>query len=360
MILTLPNDVSSRILGDFVSLRGLILLDNALCCKQRQSFHQLLSLVPLRSKVIVSKDVCAWLSRHQIRAFSIQIKDKHVDEVLQTSKLFHWLHHLDIKSNFSCFQLDQLITTIATHCPNVKSLQLQDTGGSSPRSRGLSSLLNKRVELRHFHVYNVYFPPETWIELCRGQVSFLCVTEYRAHVRELILATGPLPEANMDVVKAGESRQNCVWNKMDIPEVNQIISTFLPSRRVAGVSYLRLCKGPSLTMFGGTFCLLAFIQLHNCLDMDAHTFTIILQQPYVSVIDLHRNNTVCGILATVSSLGRRISTIEFNSFTALTTESVNAIKRMLDPHASVFCSSMPQIVHDKVDWVVGELSLSWE
>ena len=350
MILNLPNDVSLRILGDFVSLRGLVQLDSAICCKQRQSFHTLLSSLQLHQNVIFSKEVCVWLSRHQIKTLALQIKDKIVDEVLLTSELFQWLQILNITTIFGFSSIDRLLTSISSSCPRLQTIQLQ-TANSLSFSNG--TLFKECAELRNFHVYNIYFPPVTWIELCQRQISFLYVTESVAHMREVVAATGPLPVVIFNVLKPTECRQCCIWNQWSILEVNTLISTFLPQKRVTEASYRALCRGSHYSMFDGTFRALQYIQLFNCMDMDERTFTMILQQPFIQVIDLYHNHTISEISLENKVLGRYIEAVELSSFSALTTDSVKSIKQRLHPSA-IFCyCDMPQVV-EEVDGVQGD------
>ena len=270
MILNLPNDVSLRILSDFVLLKGLVQLDIAHCCKQRQSFHQLLCLLKLQQKVILSREVRVWLSRHQIKTLSLQIEDYIVDEVLLTSELFQRLQLLKIKFNFGFFPIDQLLTSISSSCPRLLTIQLQATHNLSC-ANGHSALFRECVELKNFHIYNIFFPPETWTELCHRQISFLCVTEYSAYMPEIVAATGPLPVAIFYLLKPTECRQCCAWNLLSIAEVSKLISTFLPQKRITEASYRTLCRGSHFSMFGKTFGALEYIQLFNCADMDERT-----------------------------------------------------------------------------------------
>ena len=341
-----------RILADFVSLRELVQLDSALCCKQRQPFHQLLSLLQLRQKVILSREVCVWLSRRHIKLFSIQIKDTTVDEVLLTSELFQWLQFLDVKTNFGYSSIDQLLTSISSCCPRLQTIQLQATDNLSC-STGHGTLLRECVALKNFHVYNIFFTPETWIELCQRQISFLSVTEYSAHMQEIVAATGPLPVAIFNVLKPTECRQFCVWNQLSIVEVNKLISTFLPQKRVSEASYRALCRGSHFSMFGETFRALQYIQLFNCTDMDERTLTMILQQPFIQVIDLYHNHTICEISWGTTAPGRYIEVVELSNFCALTNNAVKRIKQRLRSGA-IFCyCDMPQVV-EEVDGVQGD------
>lgn len=80
-------------------------------------------------------------------------------------------------------------------------------------------------------------------------------------------------------------------NIMSIAEVNSQVCSFLPQVKLGAVRYDELCTGTHNTMFSSTFSALHWIAIHNCTDMDEHTFTVILQQPCVQHIDLRNNHT---------------------------------------------------------------------
>lgn len=361
MFPVLPSDISVSILGAFLSLKDLVQMDNAMCCKNRGNFLDLLQCVQFKSKfVLLSEESGHWLAMRQMNVLHLELRGIYTLDMVNPSQL-QLLRKLSLKISISqgTIVVGGVLAVVVVSCPRLQTFELQHSGTQEECTHlrtdsSITGLVDLCTELKHMHICYVHFPAVMWKELYDRKISFLCFTESYDYLREILSMAGPLPSASMHTSYLGLYKYNCIWNNMSIAEVNLQVSAFVPQVKLGAVRYDDLCRGANISMFQSTFSSLEWIEIQNCTDMDERTFTVILQQPFVHHIDLRNNDTVCSMLPGTAKLGNCISTVELRSFTAITSETLELMNQMLPPCSRIIFRDMHQIpfdlLEDEEDW----------